>query len=84
MEKANELDSKIEEEKARLNQLVQRVTEEILQLDDTNESDLLVYRYVNLASWEEIAERMNFSESWLYKLHRSALSSFQKKIVEYT
>ena len=84
VEMADEIDSMLSVEKELLKQLIEKVTDEILMLDNINESDLLIYRYVKLISWEEIARLMRFSESWLYKLHRSALISFQKKIVEYT
>lgn len=47
---------------------IQSVTGERLQR-------LLRYRYIDGMTWEAIAEKMECSERWIYKLHRWALSA---------
>lgn len=49
----------------------------INQLEDENERDVLFYRYIKGMSWWEIANAMNYSESWVYELHGRALKNLQ-------
>lgn len=82
VDKANDLDAMIQEDKKLLLALTDRITGLILELEDPDERYLLLLRYIKLASWEQIAVDLNYSISWIYKLHGRALQSFQKKIVE--
>ena len=44
------------------------------QLKNHTYKTLLIERYINCQTWEEIARNMNYSESWIYKLHEQALT----------
>lgn len=44
-----------------------------LCLTDPNEMSVILLRYINHYSWKEIAKRMDYSSSTVYRLHRSAL-----------
>lgn len=54
-------------------QLYTDITERIRALDSQSEQDVLFYRYLKGMSWWEIAEKMHFSDRWIYKLHGRAL-----------
>lgn len=50
---------------------------QIKNLEDENERDVLFYRYIRGLSWWEIADRMNYSERWVLKIHGNALEHFK-------
>lgn len=82
IDKAADLESQIQGDKEYLCVLTDKITELILEIEDPDERYLLLLRYIKLESWEQIAASLNYSVSWIYKLHGRALHSFQKKIVE--
>lgn len=41
---------------------------------------LLYLRYFQSGTWEEIAEKMNYSRQWVSKLHKRALRQVQRKL----
>ncbi len=82
VEKADEVNRLIQSESARLNELKDSIISAVMELESSDERYLLISRYIEFASWEKIAERLNFSLSWVYKLHGRALRNFQKKIVQ--
>lgn len=45
----------------------------IKQLEDEDERDVLFYRYIKGLRFWEIAQVMDYSEDWIYKLHGRAL-----------
>lgn len=45
----------------------------IKKLRSENEGDVLFYRYIKGLDWWEIAEKMQYSERWIYKIHGRAL-----------
>lgn len=45
----------------------------INQLGSEDERDVLFYRYIKGLEWWQIAQTMDYSESWIYELHGSAL-----------
>ena len=45
-------------------------------LPDTEETTLLIKRYVLEFAWEDIAIEMHVSESTVYRLHRKAVNTF--------
>lgn len=50
-----------------------------------NEKDVLFYRYIAGMDWWEIAEKLQYSERWVHKLHGRALAHFElpeKEIIE--
>lgn len=62
----------------------QDIADRIKQLKSENEKDVLFYRYIKGLSWWEIAEKMNYSERWVLKIHGKALGHFEltKEFIE--
>ena len=62
----------------------QQIAGQIKKLRSENEKDVLFYRYIKGLGWWEIAEKMSFSERWIYKLHGKALAHFEipKEFIE--
>ena len=61
------------------------ISEQIKALKSENEKDVLFYRYIAGLDWWEIAEKLQYSERWIHKLHGRALSHFElpeKEIIE--
>lgn len=55
----------------------QEISRQIKRMKSRNESDVLFYRYISGLGWWEIAEKMGYSERWIYKLHGKALAHFE-------
>lgn len=55
----------------------QEIVRQIKRIKSQNESDVLFYRYIKGMDWWEIAEKMDYSERWIYKLHGKALAHFE-------
>ena len=55
----------------------QAIARQIKRMKSRNESDVLFYRYIKGLDWWEIAEKMGYSERWIYKLHGKALVHFE-------
>lgn len=62
----------------------QQIAKQIKQMKSENEKDVLFYRYIRGLDWWEIAEKMNYSERWIYKIHGEALAHFElpKEFIE--
>lgn len=60
------------------------IAKRIKHLRSENEMDVLFYRYIKGLDWWEIAEKMNYSERWIYKLHGLGLAHFElpKEFIE--
>ncbi len=53
------------------------ITNRIERLKDEDEKDVLMYRYIKLMKWEDIAEVMDFKDvRQVYNIHGSALKNF--------
>ena len=70
-----------EEIDKRIDKLVDKKIEASRKVDKLGESDsmsmlILRERYINLKSWEEIAEQMSYSIRHVNRLHGEALSKF--------
>ena len=74
-EYSQELDQRIEE----LSAYRKRMLKLINKLDNSTYRTLLVSRYINCNTWEEIAEKMEYSDVWVRtKLHSDALMCAEK------
>lgn len=62
-----------EERKARV-QAYERVEAAINALEDTQEQDVLFYRYIKGMAWWEVAEKMCYSERWVHMAHGRGLA----------
>lgn len=49
----------------------------IKSIDDEDERDVLFYRYIKGKSFWEIAQLMDYSESWIHELHGRALKKIE-------
>ena len=61
------------------------IVAQIKAIKSENEKDVLFYRYIAGLDWWEIAEKLQYSERWIHKLHGRALSHFElpeKEIIE--
>ena len=53
-----------------------RIIGEIHALEDERFVRVLYYRYVEYLTYNDIAERMNYSKDYVFRLHREALQEF--------
>lgn len=53
------------------------ISEEIKKIDVEEERDVLFYRYIKGKQFWEIAQIMNYSESWIHELHGKALKKLE-------
>lgn len=58
-------------------QICKEITDKIEQMESEDEKDVLMYRYIRLMKWEDIAVKMNYSWQHLHKIHARALRDFQ-------
>lgn len=76
VEYGEQINQKIDE----LVDLKAKISKEIDQVEDHLECSILRYRYVNLMSWSEIAEKVHIGKRHLTRVHGQALASFRKKM----
>ena len=64
--------------------LYEDIAMQIEKLSNTNEKDVLFYRYIKGLDWYDIADKMNYTERWIHELHGKALISFKlpKEFIE--
>ena len=55
---------------------------EVIHDIDGIEGDILYERYINLLTWEQIAERLYYSDSGLYYAHQRALAIVEGRLNE--
>lgn len=70
----------------RINEFIDLKTEVTKKIDEVPDMEcrlLLMLRYLNFKTWEEIAEKMNYSRQWVTKIHGKALNSLQKLLEVY-
>lgn len=72
-EKENELYEKGVEQVMIYKDIEQRIK----TIDDEDERDVLFYRYIKGKSFWEIAQIMDYSESWIHELHGRALKKLE-------
>ena len=72
-EMINEL---IEERRQRI-KTYKQIVQQIKRMKSRNESDVLFYRYISGLGWWEIAEKMEFSERQIFRIHGKALAHFE-------
>lgn len=55
----------------------QQIQSSIDAMSDETEQDLLRYRYIELLTWEQVAEKIDKQVRWTYELHLRALEHFR-------
>lgn len=58
-------------------QMCKEITDKIERMDNEDEKDVLMYRYIRLMKWEDIAVKMEYSWQHIHKIHARALKNFQ-------
>ncbi len=67
------LEKKLEKEKSKCIESYISIENQIKTVKNEDENDVLFYRYVKGLRWWEIAEKMDYTEQWIHKLHGRAL-----------
>ena len=57
--------------------LCKEITDKIEQLQNEDEKDVLVYRYIRLMKWEDICVKINRSWKQVHRIHARALNNFK-------
>ena len=79
--RATELADLIQSRTKELEHLKCNVMKIIMKVPDSRYRILLLERYFNNHTWEEIAERMEYDERHIYRLHGEALNAFMSCFV---
>lgn len=77
MDKVLEIDEKINQEIDELKTVRQEIRAALNQLEDENLKLLMEYRYIDGLTWEQIAEKMDYSRQWVTSLHGTALQKIK-------
>lgn len=72
------IDKRIDELYAVKNEILTAIN----SVDDNTLRELLILRYVSFNRWDEIADKMNYSERRIYDLHGRALEHVSEVIYE--
>ena len=76
VDKIVDLQAEVDKEIAALVDLIAEIHTKIEQLENPTERAVLAERYINVKSWEEIAEIINYSERNTKYIHGRALKNF--------
>ncbi|MCD7904938.1 MAG: DUF1492 domain-containing protein [Clostridiales bacterium] len=76
--KIMDIEREINEDLITLGNLKYDIGLEIDKLESAKEKTVLRYCYLMFMSWDEIADKMNFSERWVRKISGKALTNFKK------
>lgn len=76
VDKIVDLQAEVDKEIAVLVDLIAEIHTKIEQLENPTERAVLTERYINVKSWEEIAEIINYSERNTKYIHGRALKNF--------
>ncbi len=63
----------------RLEEVMVEIADVISRIEDSRYRKLLEMRYINFMSWEEIQEKMHYSEPRVFSLHREAIKEVEHK-----
>lgn len=75
-----DLEDMIDREVDRLYAVKQEIITVVLRLGDTRYQDLLMKRYVDIKTWEQIAVEMNYTYRRITQLHGEALKAAEEFI----
>lgn len=74
--RVDELERKIRKARYKRIRKFKEIRDRIERLEDENEKDVLVYRYIRGMKWEEIAVKMGYTYRNVTKIHGKALANF--------
>lgn len=75
----DELEREIQQDIIDLDNWKKDTYERIGRLDDLDQRNILIGRYLQRKQWDRIAFELNFSISQTYRIHGAALSAFVQK-----
>lgn len=73
----DELERKILKARYKRLQKLKEIQDRIERLEDENEKDVLVFRYIRNMKWEDIAVKMNYRRQHVLRIHGKALINFK-------
>lgn len=73
MVQVDKLEQKIQKARYKRIRKFKEIRDRIERLEDENEKDVLIYRYIKGLKWEDIAVKMGYSWQWTHKVHAKAL-----------
>lgn len=79
-EYAAQLDEQLTELKNQMEQRIKirrEITQKIEKMEDETEKTVLRLRYIHWLRWEQIAERMGYSQEHAQRIHKKALRNFK-------
>lgn len=79
MIKIEKEEKKLEKAKYKRICLFMEIKNNIEIMQDDDEKDVLMLRYLKLMSWEKIEEELSFSHSYIHKIHSRALKNFNRR-----
>ncbi|WP_418715001.1 sigma factor-like helix-turn-helix DNA-binding protein [Blautia hydrogenotrophica] len=74
------LERKIMKARYKRMQVFKEIRDHIERLEDENEKDVLVYRYVRNMKWEDIAVKMGYRWAQIHRIHARALKNLKVEI----
>lgn len=75
--KLDELERELGKERHQRIKGYEEIVSQVKRLRSEKEKDVLFYRYIKELDWWEIAEKMCYTERWIFKLHDKALSHLE-------
>ena len=77
MDKVLEIEKEVDREIDEMQIARREIRETLNQLEDENLKLLMEYRYIDGLTWEQIAEKMDYSRQWVTSLHGVALQKIK-------
>ena len=74
--KVDELERKIMKARYKRLRKFKEIRDRIEKLENENEKDILVYRYIRNQKWEEISVKMGYEWAQIHRFHARALNHF--------
>lgn len=75
----DELEQEINQHIDNLIEMKQQAFRVIKKIPDLDQQNVLVGRYIQNKEWEELAQELNFSPQWLFKIHGKGLVAFTEQ-----
>lgn len=73
----NEKENKLIELQKKRETIKNEIKQRVEKLENQNEHDVIILRYINTFKWEHIADIMCYSVQHVHKIHASALMHFE-------
>ncbi len=77
MVQVDRLERKIQKARYKRIRKFKEIRDRIERLEDENEKDVLVYRYILGMKWEDIAVKMGYTWQHIHRIHSNALENFK-------